>query len=271
MAKANRKHGTMPEDEFDIYLTLLAKTLRLSETQRNAISSELRDHMEQRLEELTADGMPRKQAIEQALEEFGGASALAKGLTKINPERAKIRRHLLQTSFGTIAACAVVTFAIIILSPITKNGQAIQSQVDAQGKAPENHGEDGQASLASPSMVELIEQDSGITHQNTGKIILRGDEASGTVGKDIVLDNLDEFIIQDIWDTVHQSRPYDHWVASGYRVLEFYADADSDKPDITLYINETSATHTSKNGKRFRCPGLPELIRKIRKAYSIAD
>lgn len=246
----------MPEDEFEIYLTLLAKTLRLKGDQRDAIAAELRDHMVQRLDELTKQGLSREEAIGIAIEEFGDASALAKDLTKTNPTKLKQRRHLMQTSFGTIAACAVVTFAIVILNPFNKNGQPTQPQAEAIAS---------NVADTADTMAALIERESGITYQNTAKIILRGDEASGTAGKEIVLDmNIEE--IQKIWDTIYQSRPYDHWALSGYRQLDFYSNEDSDEPDITLYINETSATHTSKNGKRFRCPGLPELIRKIWKS-----
>ena len=98
----------MPEDEFELYLTLLAKTLRLSDEQRDAIAAELRDHMAARLRELTLQGVERQDAINTALAEFGDASALAKDLTKTNPARQQQRRHLMQTSFGTIAACAAV-------------------------------------------------------------------------------------------------------------------------------------------------------------------
>ena len=126
----------MPEDEFEIYLTLLAKTLRLKDDQRDAIAAELRDHMEQRLHELTDQGLPRGQAIQTALEEFGDASALAKGLTKTNPARRQQRRHLMQTSFGTIAACAAVTFAVMMFTPTNKDGQPTQPGAVAQEAAP---------------------------------------------------------------------------------------------------------------------------------------
>ena len=123
----------MPEDEFERYLTLLAKTLRLSDVQRDAIAAELRDHMEARLHELTLQGVERDQAIETALAEFGDASGLAKDLTRTNPERTRTRRHFMQTTFGTIAACAAVTFAVMLLVPNNKSGQPNQPAAVAQG------------------------------------------------------------------------------------------------------------------------------------------
>ena len=244
----------MPEDEFDRYLTLLAKTLRLSEAQRRAIAAELRDHMEHRLDELTAQGLPREQAIQTALDEFGDASALANNLTRNNPAQRQQRRNRLQTSFGTIAACAAITFAIVILNPLRNDGPSAPSLADAEKQ-------DTPTSM--PVMAAIIEKESGITYRNTAKIILRGDEASGTAGTNVVLTDLDEYAIQDIWDTIYQSRPYDHVAMSGYREIEFYSDADADKPDIVLYVNETSATHTNRNDMKFRCPGLPKLLDEI--------
>jgi hypothetical protein len=53
----------MPEKEFEIYLSLLSKLLRLSPAQKAAISDELRDHMEERLETLIQAGVSREDAI----------------------------------------------------------------------------------------------------------------------------------------------------------------------------------------------------------------
>ncbi|MBX2850807.1 MAG: hypothetical protein KTR15_03565 [Phycisphaeraceae bacterium] len=125
----------MPEDEFELYLTLLAKTLRLSDEQRDAIAAELRDHMENRLRELTLQGIEREQAIEAALAEFGDASALAKDLTKTDPTRTQARRHLMQTTFGTLIACAAVTFAVMLFTPSNKDGQPNQPGAIAQGES----------------------------------------------------------------------------------------------------------------------------------------
>ena len=67
----------MSEEEFEGYLRLLARFLNLSDVQREVIAGELRDHLEQRLDELTARGVSREKAITMALDEFGDASALA--------------------------------------------------------------------------------------------------------------------------------------------------------------------------------------------------
>ncbi len=53
----------MSEDEFELYLRLLGKFLRLKPGQRAEISDELRDHLESRLDELTQSGLDRTAAI----------------------------------------------------------------------------------------------------------------------------------------------------------------------------------------------------------------
>ncbi len=121
----------MSEQDFEMYLTLLAKTLRLSDKQRGAIASELRDHLEARLEELTAEGHDKQQAIATALAEFGDASALANDFTTIGKHRH--RRRIMQTAFGTIATAAVVAFAVMTLTPNNYQGHPAQPMAGAQG------------------------------------------------------------------------------------------------------------------------------------------
>lgn len=96
----------MSEREFDLYLSLLAKFLKLRPGQRGEIADELRDHLEQRLEELSARGMTRDEAIRAALEEFGDAAELANHFTHIS--RIRRRRLIMRTTAGTIAALVVV-------------------------------------------------------------------------------------------------------------------------------------------------------------------
>ncbi len=57
----------MSEREFEIYLSLLSRFLRLKPDQRGEIADELRDHLAERLEELTAEGLSREEAIQRAL------------------------------------------------------------------------------------------------------------------------------------------------------------------------------------------------------------
>jgi len=97
----------------------------------------------------------------------------------------------------------------------------------------------------------------GITHHNTDRIVLIGSESD--VGSSIRVDIQDQYLIQEIWDSICQSRPHDLWYASGYRRAEFYKDPDSE-PVATLWINESDASHLDGQNERFRCPKLYGLV-----------
>lgn len=113
------------------------------------------------------------------------------------------------------------------------------------------------------TMAALIEQESGVTHLNTRKVIIRGHEGSVGQGKDIVIDSVEEYVIQQIWDTMYQSRPYDRWAASGFTELEFYTDEDGKKPDAVLHVNETDMAFTKDIKEGYRCPGLAGLVDRL--------
>lgn len=113
---------------------------------------------------------------------------------------------------------------------------------------------------ASTSLVRQMEQE-GITHHNTGKIVLTGSEAD--VGPDIRVEIEEQFLIQEIWDSIYQSRPHGLWYASGYRRADFHVDQDSEAA-VTLWINASDASHLDgQNETRFRCPKLHALVMKL--------
>lgn len=94
----------MSEPEFEAYLALLAKFLRLTRGQRAEIAAELRDHLEERLAELQAQGQPRDAAIRLALDELGDAAVLAVEFTL--PRQARRRRQLMR--YSLLSATAIV-------------------------------------------------------------------------------------------------------------------------------------------------------------------
>jgi hypothetical protein len=101
----------------------------------------------------------------------------------------------------------------------------------------------------------------GITHHNTGKIVLTGSEAD--VGSDIKVEIEEQFLIQEIWDSIYQSRPHGLWYASGYRRADFYTFPDR-PPAATLWINASDASHLDgQNETRFRCPKLHAFVMKL--------
>ncbi len=89
--------------------------------------------------------------------------------------------------------------------------------------------------LRPPLVLQLHQR--GVTDATTARIILVGSE--GGYGSDMQVVITADFLIRDIWDTIHQSRPHKTWVASGFRKLQFYTDAKSAAPAAELFVNAT--------------------------------
>ncbi|MEM1444831.1 MAG: permease prefix domain 1-containing protein [Planctomycetota bacterium] len=124
----------MSQQEFEHYLNLLARMLKLTPKQRDAIADELRTHLEERLDELQHEGHDKNEAIRLALNEFGDANALAADFTHTlrHARRTRTRRRLMQTTAGTLIAAAVVTFAVMTLTPNNFQGTPTQNVTVAQ-------------------------------------------------------------------------------------------------------------------------------------------
>ncbi len=110
----------MRDQEFDNYLGLVGRLLRLNSRQRSAIGHELRDHLETRLEELTAQDVPHDEAVRTALEEFGDAAGLAHTFTSL--ARHQQRRALMRYSFGTVVVAAAVALLVSAMMPASPQG-----------------------------------------------------------------------------------------------------------------------------------------------------
>ncbi len=124
----------MSEADFDLYLTLLNRFMRLTPRQGEAIGDELRDHLESRLEDLARGGMSREAAIRQALEEFGDATHLAQHFTSL--ARARHRRMIMRCSIGTgLAALLLVGFFMAFAPSTPAPHGATMSSVQAKEDA----------------------------------------------------------------------------------------------------------------------------------------
>lgn len=91
--------------EFEAYLSLLARFLKLSARQRDDIRRELESHLADAVEQAMEQGLSRDAAIQQAIEEFGDAAELASRFRQIG----KTRRWIMRST--AVAACALATFA----------------------------------------------------------------------------------------------------------------------------------------------------------------
>src|SRR5262245_3205531 len=120
----------MPENELDLYLTHLSRSLRLSAAQRADIADELRDHFEERLEQLAAQGFTRDEAVQAALEDFGDAAELANHFTRV--AHLQRRKLIMRYTFGSVAALAASFLAALAFWPDSQQAPAPQ-RVVAQG------------------------------------------------------------------------------------------------------------------------------------------
>ncbi|MBU0639203.1 MAG: hypothetical protein KKB50_10095 [Planctomycetes bacterium] len=101
----------MSDREFEAYLMLLSRCLRLSAAQRDEIRRELRAHLEEAVEAEQAGGATREQALLRALEDFGDAAELAARFNRIGRKRRWIMR-------GT-AAAACIGFGALLVTTLT--------------------------------------------------------------------------------------------------------------------------------------------------------
>lgn len=122
----------MPEHEFELYLSLLAKMLRLDAGQRGEITDEMRDHLEERFAELTGQGRSRDDAIRIALDEFGDAAAMAADFTHIS--RRKRRRLLMRLTVGSVIA---TTLGILLASAFWPENPVAPSLPQASAQKPQ--------------------------------------------------------------------------------------------------------------------------------------
>ncbi|MFN0199409.1 MAG: permease prefix domain 1-containing protein [Planctomycetaceae bacterium] len=131
----------MSQQEFELYLSLLGRFLRLNAAQRSEIADELRDHLEERLDELKSQGLSQDEAVRQALHEFGDASELATHFTQL----AKLRRRriLMRSMYASVGAATAVILLMWGMmrtpEPLLNQDVVAQSEVTevAQVKSPD--------------------------------------------------------------------------------------------------------------------------------------
>ncbi|MGI8982102.1 MAG: permease prefix domain 1-containing protein [Pirellulaceae bacterium] len=123
----------MSQQEFDSYLSLLCRLLRIAPQQREQVAEEFRTHMEDRLEELLAKGMDREGAVKLALEEFGDAAGLAAQIASISQGRRK--RWIMRISVASVLGVALAGLLCLALLPEQQHVPVIakaQAQQEAE-------------------------------------------------------------------------------------------------------------------------------------------
>ena len=117
----------MSDREFEHYLALLTRLLRLGGKQREKIAGELRAHLEDRLEELLARGVSREEAVRRALEEFGDAAGLAAEFVSLSRNRR--RRWLMRLTTFSVAATVLLAAGLAIVWPGRNAGPGVAAIV----------------------------------------------------------------------------------------------------------------------------------------------
>lgn len=123
----------MSEPEFEMYLSLMSKLLRLNGAQKSDIAEELRAHLEERLADLTAQGMSRDDAIRLALDEFGDAGALAWQFTR--PHSLRRRRQIMRYTLGTFLSLCGIFLLVSLTWPVRPDLPPAVQRVAAEGES----------------------------------------------------------------------------------------------------------------------------------------
>ena len=152
----------MSQQEFDSYLALLCRLLRIAPQQREQVAEEFRTHMEDRLEELLAAGLSREVAIQQAIGEFGDAAGLAAQLLKIQQGRRK--RWIMRISAASVL-CAVLAGLLCLALlpehqqvPVIASARAQQAAGEIVSPAAETPEERIEKALSRPIDLTVKEQ-----------------------------------------------------------------------------------------------------------------
>lgn len=102
----------MTNREFENYLALVSRLLRLKRKQTDQIAVELRDHLEMRVAELTETGVEPEEATRQALAEFGDAASLANQFQFVS--KSYNRRWMMR--FATLSVAGLFLVAVFAMA-----------------------------------------------------------------------------------------------------------------------------------------------------------
>jgi hypothetical protein len=173
----------MPEQEFELYLSALAKRLRLSSKQKTEIAAELRDQLESRFQSLIDAGLSREEAIRKALEDCGDGTVLARELAGV--QRIVRRRRLVRIGLVGAGIAALVLLAVrwelAVLERADRQFASSVPPAKVKGYYPQDVPPNDWAALSrmngSGNRAMVLVQDSG-TGQIRSEPVLLGDGAA---------------------------------------------------------------------------------------------
>ena len=153
----------MSKEDFDRFLVLLGGFLNLDRKQRQAISDELRDHLEMRVESLVRAGIDESAAQKQALEEFGDAAGIAARFATLAQQRNR-RRMMRIASISTLLAIPMV-ICTILLWPESNNPRINAPAAVAQQENTDVNAV-GSESKSASELVRSPRENVGVTSSN---------------------------------------------------------------------------------------------------------
>lgn len=154
--------------DFEDYVTVLTSLLRMRSARRSAIVEELRDHLQQRLEELTAQGVTAKEAIAIAMSEFGDAAALAAAFTAVDWNRR--RRWMMRCTAVSVVVVLAAVLAAVAFWPAAQAPFAPEAIAQSAGEQDKRG-----ASLPATGSPAAAEMDGELSDQVRAKLVKRVD------------------------------------------------------------------------------------------------
>ncbi len=198
----------MPEQEFELYLSALAKRLRLSSKQKTEIATELRDQLESRFQSLIDAGLSREEAIRKALEDCGDGTVLARELAGV--QRIVRRRRLVRIGLVGAGIAALVLLAVRWELAVLERAdrQLASSTVDLPAQADPSYAWAALSRMrGSGNRAMVLIQDAGTGQIRTEPVLLGEDAAPAPAAQPAVqptpaetLQRAVEDRLDQIWD-----------------------------------------------------------------------
>ena len=257
----------MSEQEFELYLELLGRLMRLSPQQREAVAYELRDHLEERFAELLAQGLPRREAVVQALAEFGEAHLLAQEFSRLAQERR--RRLIMRCTLASGLVLAVVLLVSVAFWPAGAPRSTPSNAVAQQQPAPQPP--KGAAGKKTPSRRSLMAERFAYTFKRQQE---QRDVIEESLQRDVDFDLGRETTLSDFFALLRDRLQINIVVGLDHEGLEHFLDQSILKKKKTrgLTYKETLAVVLHPEGLDFRvAPGYLFIssAEQIRQTYEV--
>jgi len=221
----------MSHEEFQNYLGLLSRLLRLGSVQREAIEDELRAHMEERFTALTSQGIKPERAVSMALAEFGDAAALAAEFSAVSKLRKRrwIMRFTMASIAASVLAAAIVFSVLPDGSSDLADGVAHAQQAEKTPAAkPQEQDPDSQTlerleSLGSAEFIDQPLQDVLDTFADFAEVQMYVDHRAlndvGVTGQEPVTINLTDLPVEMLLRLVLRQHDLDYMLDHGVVII----------------------------------------------------